>query len=475
MRSNAIRLASAIGFLGLALCVPAPAAVAATITVNTLSDSSTSGDHLCSLREAVNNANAATDTTSGDCTAGSGVDTVVFNISGTITLNSTLPTVANGPGGSLTIDGTGQNVTIDGADSYLVMRVNAGASLGLNGVTIAHGSFFFAGGILSSGTLTVTNSTVSGNVAFEAAAIFSEGTLTISHSTVSGNLGGTSGDGGGVTNNGIATITDSTFSNNTTGRNGGAIINGGTMTITRSTLSGNTAFNNGEGGAIFNTGGLTISNSTFTGNVSTNAGVLSDGGAITNNGGSLTVSNSTISGNNATTGGGINNYPGGQINLSNTILSSNSAGNCAGIVINSGYDISDDASCGFGNGTGANGQQIGDNVNPSLDPNGLQNNGGPTQTIALQSASSAIDAIPLVDCPSTDQRGVPRPDAGEAACDIGAYEFVHFTGVPGTKGCTGKSTSVLAQTYGGLDAAASALLYPDAKALQTAVQTFCGG
>jgi hypothetical protein len=56
---------------------------------------------------------------------------------------------------------------------------------------------------------------------------------------------------------------------------------------------------------------------------------------------------------------------------------------------------------------------------------------GPTQTIALLASSPAIDAIPLADCidqaspPNpiiTDQRLFPRPDAGDLACDIGAYE-----------------------------------------------------
>ena len=56
----------------------------------------------------------------------------------------------------------------------------------------------------------------------------------------------------------------------------------------------------------------------------------------------------------------------------------------------------------------------------------IYNNGGPTQTMALKPTSPAIDKIPLStgDCPKTDQRGVTRPDNGEAFCDIGAYEYV---------------------------------------------------
>ena len=70
-----------------------------------------------------------------------------------------------------------------------------------------------------------------------------------------------------------------------------------------------------------------------------------------------------------------------------------------------------------------------------LDPT-LGNNGGPTQTLKLLLGSVAIDAIPQQACSITvtdpvsgktmtvtlDQRGDPRPDGSENACDIGAYE-----------------------------------------------------
>ena len=39
------------------------------ITVNSLLDPGTTGDHLCALREAISNANAEADTTEGDCAA----------------------------------------------------------------------------------------------------------------------------------------------------------------------------------------------------------------------------------------------------------------------------------------------------------------------------------------------------------------------------------------------------------------------
>ncbi|MGO9062490.1 MAG: choice-of-anchor Q domain-containing protein [Candidatus Binataceae bacterium] len=99
-----------------------------------------------------------------------------------------------------------------------------------------------------------------------------------------------------------------------------------------------------------------------------------------------------------------------------------------------GDNISDDTSCGF-SGTGDMGQKLGDGVNPLLDPKGLQANGGPTETIALQASSPAVHAIPFASCTDqatpphqlkNDQRGKPRPDPADGPtgpCDVGAYEF----------------------------------------------------
>jgi hypothetical protein len=58
-----------------------------------------------------------------------------------------------------------------------------------------------------------------------------------------------------------------------------------------------------------------------------------------------------------------------------------------------------------------------------LDPKGLQNNGAPTQTLALLPTSPAVDAIPAASCTdinnnplTTDQRGIAHPQG--SACDI---------------------------------------------------------
>jgi hypothetical protein len=124
------------------------------------------------------------------------------------------------------------------------------------------------------------------------------------------------------------------------------------------------------------------------------------------------------------------------VTVKSTILAASSGGgNCFnfdpsnGTIVDAGYNISDDNTCGFAKTGSANN---GDGINPLLSPAGLANNGGPTKTIALQSGSPAIDAIPLAQCTDQasppnplidDQRLYPRPDLCEAFCDIGAYEF----------------------------------------------------
>jgi predicted outer membrane repeat protein len=423
------------------------AAYANTITVNSLSDTGASG--ICVLRDAISAAN--TKAAVNGCAAGSGNDVIVFSsgLTGTIAIGSPLPDIVN----TLTINGpaaTPPAITLDGGGgSYRLLQVNAGATLNLDSLTFAD-----SGGraIANAGTTAVTNSTFSGNSAqggLSGGAILNTGRLTITNSTFSGNSS-PGFEAGAIlnTSGGTMTVTDSTFSRNSAEFQGGAIFNDATLTVANSTFSGNSAR---FGGAIFNQVRATVINSTFAGN---SASFI--GGAISNEG-TLTVANSTLSGNTASSfGGGVDNSSEATITFRGTILTASSNGNCSntGTIINGGYNISDDATCGFGSSTGANGRTLGDNVNPNLDPAGLANNGGPTQTIALQAASAAVDAIPFAACtfpagslnPCTnppaitssnqltcDQRGEPRPDpedGANGACDIGAYELQSPTTTP---------------------------------------------
>jgi hypothetical protein len=316
--------------------------------------------------------------------AASSGDTINFSVSGTITLGSSLPAITI----NLTIDGSGQAITVDGAHMFQILIVNAGASLTLENLTIANGSAGggSGGGIFNSGgTLTVTNSTFTGSSA---------------------------GDGGAINNN------------------------HGSAMITNSTFSGNSAVS-GVGGGIANFSELTVTNSTFTAN-SAHAG----GGGIDNFGAiaTMTVTNSTFSANSVGAGGGaggVENHFGATTTLKGTILAAESSGNCGAfgggpLVTDAGYNISDDNTCGFT--MAPSGTSINNSTTLHLDPAGLEKNGGPTETIALEPDSEAVDFIPVASCTdqssptplplTTDQRGLPRPDFGNPRfCDAGAFEL----------------------------------------------------
>jgi hypothetical protein len=231
----------------------------------------------------------------------------------------------------------------------------------------------------------VSNSTFYGNGAFQGGGIDnSGGTLTVANSSFTANDAESAG--GGIASTGMALVSASTFSGNTCTSNesncrGGGIVTGsatGQMTVTNSTFADNSA---DIGDAIANT-----------------------------TGGKLTVTNSTLS------GGGISNLIGtstGTATLQNTI-----GGSCAGPITDGGGNLSSDTTC------------PGTQGDPKLGP--LQDNGGPTLTMALDATSPAIDAGNAATCQlpqlnGRDQRGLSRFADGDgdtqAECDIGAYEY----------------------------------------------------
>ena len=113
------------------------------------------------------------------------------------------------------------------------------------------------------------------------------------------------------------------------------------------------------------------------------------------------------------------------------ILSQNTGGNCNGSTPSFGEgNFENTNTCGFVSSAGAPNFP---NTNPSLGP--LQDNGGPTRTMALRPGSPAIDAVSSlirVNCQnSPDQRGRPRgrPHTNNGVddvflCDAGAFEAV---------------------------------------------------
>ena len=78
----------------LALALGAQAAIAATITVNSLADT-VANDGACTLREAITAANtdAVSGVAAGECAAGAGSDAIAFSVAGTIQPASQLPII----------------------------------------------------------------------------------------------------------------------------------------------------------------------------------------------------------------------------------------------------------------------------------------------------------------------------------------------------------------------------------------------
>jgi hypothetical protein len=317
-------------------------------------------------------------------------DAINFGVTGTINLTWSLELThnigINGPGANLlTVRGPGVQRSYD----FSVFTVPAGATVSISGLTITNGYSRFGGGIANAGTLTLSNSTVTGNYVSgcptgdgcawddwiaAGAGIFNESgaILTINNSTISDNYGGL---GGGIANGYDL-------------RGTGDYSPGGTVTISNSTVSGNSG---GYGGGIENAweGSLTVINSTIVNNWS------DSGGGIYNDSESmLNVTNSTIAGNAVHDyGGGI--YSLGSKTVRNTIRALNTGDPATG-TIDANYNL------------------IGGD--PLLGP--LQDNGGPTQTMALLSGSPALNAGDPAQLGTADQRGVVR----RGGVNIGAYQ-----------------------------------------------------
>ena len=383
-------LAAASLTLGLAsvsaVVLPAAQAGAAThVVTNCSGDSSVAG----SLPNAVAN-------------SGSG-DHITFALSPAC---STIPLTSQLDISGLTITGPGAaNLAVDGGGATEPFAVTSGTA-SISGLTIQNGAGSNGGAIENHGTLTVSNSAI-----------------TDSNASISG---------GAIDNIGTLTVINSTLSGNTAESNGGGIENTGTLTVEKSTVSGNTADQYG-GGIESLDATLTVDNSTVSGN-----GATSDAGGgidIENeeDEGTSTIENTTLWGNHSASGGGIQDDQ-GPLTIGATIVANSTSGNdCFMQVVTPtdlGYNLDDDGTCGFTGGTG----DLSDTAS-GLDPTGLHANGGPTDTIALEPGSAAIDAVADQSlCPATDQRGSNRG----TPCDIGAYDTdlsptitgVKFTGTP---------------------------------------------
>jgi hypothetical protein len=378
------RVATFAALLGSAVVVSAGAAVASTFTVT-----NTNASGAGSLNDAIATA-----------TAHPGVDTITFAAS---TNHHTVPepdTIES----DVTVKGNGAGVTViagefnvNSGGTETVTAVLSDLSIGDFNINSGFGSSTTAtitnvdvtndGININSGfnnsktTATLTNVKVTGGTGISANAKDSTTKVTISNSTVSG----ASSEPLNANDSGTTvTVTGSTFANN---HDGIDVVADATLRMTNSTVTGGT-----EQG-VRSRGHVTLQNVTITKNV---------GGAVVAFSGSMSIGNSILAGNDLSGG---EESAGAECTIEDAAFTS------------LGGNLSDDSSCH---------PITGDHPKTQAKLGTLGGHGGPTQTFLPLSGSVAIDGGVAAGCPSTDQRGVARPqdgdDDGTVRCDVGAVE-----------------------------------------------------
>jgi fibronectin-binding autotransporter adhesin len=411
-----------------------------TVTTTADHDDGVCGGVDCTLREAIARASSLS-------------DSVQFapGITGTITLQAGLGELS--VAGNINIYGPGARVlAISGGGTHRVFNFSGPGGAHINDLTIRDGVFTsppgtgaarIGGAVYNQTQLVFTN-----------CAFVNNSVLGASNNADGGNGG--AGRGGAIFNTGELVLSGCTFG----GAGGNANAAGGAVGTANSSQTGFGGSGGvGQGGAVFNdtSGSLSIYNCTFNGNHATGgaggsghfggAGGNANGGAVFNQG-TMTLTSATVSGNtgNGGAGGGtgINRGPNGSGNgglsaasgstdtAANTIVAGNTAStapDAEGTFTSSGYNLIGigDQSSGF---SSANQDQVGTTaaaIDPKLGP--LQNNGGPTDTMAPLSNSPTTDQGKSFGL-ATDQRGRMRPfdssvpnAAGGDGSDIGALEL----------------------------------------------------
>jgi predicted outer membrane repeat protein len=261
-----------------------------------------------------------------------------------------------------------------------------------------------------------------------------------------GNGGAISIDGG---SDGALSVCGATFSHNASGALGGAMFrtpDGATQTSTfnQCSFDSNTAVQGG-GAFYFHNSDLVITATTFSNNAAPGAG------AIQSDGSTLTLTNDTFAGNTATKGlgGAIALFGNGGTMTNCTFANNQSSGGSgyfdAALAGGDTFTIQNtlfannttqdeysamqcsDSATGTGDlqwpkthvvGTAADTPCVTGITFADPQLGALADNGGPTQTLFPATASPAAGIG--TNCPSTDQRGQPRPSTG---CTAGAVEL----------------------------------------------------
>jgi CSLREA domain-containing protein len=285
-----------------------------------------------------------------------------------------------------------------------------------------------------------------------------EGTLTVEQSTIDGNIAGEreDGDGGGIYATGLLTeecgievhaarrSASEAHGSVTSASEEEPFFSEAGLTIEQSTIAHNAAGSNsgGDGGGIYEAAEFDdpIVNTTIADNTAGEEG----GGVYSEDDAGAALISDTVDENTVESDESSNNLAGGDsgaIELRNTIVAEkpgeheqNCEGNVVSLVPGAGYNLDYPSPPVAPGETGECGMSSKENdlvdTNPALSTEGLHENGGPTETIALLASSPAIGVVPIEDCESSetgpglvDQRGDVRPGIAGDLCDIGAYEY----------------------------------------------------
>jgi hypothetical protein len=424
---------------------------------------SVSGQHACGVFDVDSGVTAtisALTITAGSASRGAGIlndgDLTVTGctISGNSALGGT--TSQSGGGGALMSFGpaTLTGCTISGNSAFDGGGLDDFDTTTLTDCTISDNASQNGGGglFIDSGTTTLAGCTVSGNAAqFGGGLVNDYATVALTAGcTISGNTAQVGGGGlDNVRSSGTATLTGCTISGNTvqggtTSQNGGGgLLSVGPATLTDCAVSGNSAF---DGGGLDIFQATTLTGCTISGNASRNGGgglfidgttaALADctiggnvaqfGGGLINDYGTATLTACTVSGNSAAdgNGGGLDNARSSDTTtLTDTIVAGNTGDSgAASDISNAGAHIAATNNLiGIGGSGGITGGSNGNIVLTSLTDLGLgllADNGGQTETMALQPGSAALHKGIAVSGVTTDQRGDPL----DSPPDIGAFQ-----------------------------------------------------
>lgn len=223
----------------------------------------------------------------------------------------------------VTLDGE-VNLTVDGNRTHRVFSVPEDVTAELIGLTVRNGreSEEHGGGIRNDGTLTLTNSTVSGSSAGRDTGCRTDDSALLCS------------EGGGIWNAGTLTLTDSTVSGNSAHFGGGIANRGGQLTLIESdVLTGSAEGCRGVGAVVCSGGGGIWNSGTLTMLDSTVSGSTADWGAGVYNRDALRLTRSSVSGNSAGfDGGGLLNFE--MLTLIETTVADNAAGQSGGGIAN---------------------------------------------------------------------------------------------------------------------------------------------